>query len=133
MITRLITKTILIIVVCLMSSGGTLLDSFDSMDIITLRVLIRIISVPLLNKIIVVVVCASTYRGISVTPGRSIITHDFLPTEATKAIIRYGFENINLHKVQICTKSINKPSKRVIEKCGFTYEGTARKGHLSEI
>lgn len=47
-------------------------------------------------------------------------------TEATKAIIRYGFEKINLHKIQICTKTINKPSKRVIEKCGFTYEGTLR-------
>ena len=47
-------------------------------------------------------------------------------TEATKAIIKYGFENMNLHKVQICTKTINEPSKRVIEKCGFTYEGTLR-------
>ncbi len=47
-------------------------------------------------------------------------------TEATKAVIRYGFENINLHKVQICTKTINKPSQRVIEKCGFVYEGTLR-------
>lgn len=47
-------------------------------------------------------------------------------TEATKAVISYGFEKINLHKVQICTKTINKPSKRVIEKCGFTYEGTLR-------
>ena len=32
----------------------------------------------------------------------------------------------NLHKIQICTKTINAPSKRVIEKCGFTYEGTLR-------
>lgn len=47
-------------------------------------------------------------------------------TEATKAVIQYGFNKINLHKVQICTKTINKPSKRVIEKCGFTYEGTLR-------
>ena len=47
-------------------------------------------------------------------------------TEATKAVIKYGFNKINLHKEQICTKTINKPSKRVIEKCGFTYEGTLR-------
>ena len=47
-------------------------------------------------------------------------------TEATKAVINYGFEKINLHKVQICTKTTNLPSKRVIEKCGFTYEGTLR-------
>ncbi|MEE1218385.1 MAG: GNAT family protein [Ruminococcus sp.] len=47
-------------------------------------------------------------------------------TEATKAVIKFGFEQMNLHKVQICTKTINIPSKRVIEKCGFTYEGTLR-------
>ncbi len=47
-------------------------------------------------------------------------------TEATRALIAYGFEKMNLHKVQICTKTINVPSKRVIEKCGFTYEGTLR-------
>ena len=47
-------------------------------------------------------------------------------TEATKAVIEYGFNKINLHKIQICTKTINIPSKRVIEKCGFTYEGTLR-------
>lgn len=49
-----------------------------------------------------------------------------LATEATKAVIACGFEKMNLHKVQICTKTINAPSKRVIEKCGFTYEGTLR-------
>ena len=47
-------------------------------------------------------------------------------TEATKVVIAFGFDRINLHKVQICTKTINKPSRRVIEKCGFTYEGTLR-------
>ena len=47
-------------------------------------------------------------------------------TEATKAVINFGFDKIGLHKVQICTKTINKASKRVIEKCGFTYEGTLR-------
>ncbi len=47
-------------------------------------------------------------------------------TEAAKAVIAYGFNKINLNKVQICTKTINAPSKRVIEKCGLTYEGTLR-------
>ncbi len=47
-------------------------------------------------------------------------------TEATLAVIRYGFEAINLHKVQICHKASNVPSKKVIEKCGLTYEGTLR-------
>ena len=47
-------------------------------------------------------------------------------TEATKAVIRYGFEEINFNKVQICVRPSNTPSKKVIEKCGFTYEGTLR-------
>ncbi|MGN0498313.1 MAG: GNAT family N-acetyltransferase [Acutalibacteraceae bacterium] len=47
-------------------------------------------------------------------------------TEAARAIIRFGFEKIGLNKIQISTKSINAPSRRVIEKCGFTYEGTLR-------
>ncbi|MGN1182308.1 MAG: GNAT family N-acetyltransferase [Faecalibacillus sp.] len=47
-------------------------------------------------------------------------------TEATKAVIHYGFQMIRLHKVQICTKTINIASQRVIEKCGFIYEGTLR-------
>ena len=47
-------------------------------------------------------------------------------TEAAKAVIAYGFDRIGLHKVQICTKEINPKSKRVIEKCGLTYEGMLR-------
>lgn len=47
-------------------------------------------------------------------------------TEAAKAVIHYGFEQIRLHKVQICVRPNNTPSKQVIEKCGFTYEGTLR-------
>ncbi len=49
-----------------------------------------------------------------------------LMTEAVKALIGFGFEIIGLHKIQISTKEINAPSKRVIEKSGFTYEGTLR-------
>lgn len=47
-------------------------------------------------------------------------------TEAVKAVLKYGFKTLGLHRIQISTKSINAPSQRVIEKCGFTYEGTLR-------
>lgn len=47
-------------------------------------------------------------------------------TEGTKAVIGFGFKNINFHKVQICHKDKNEKSKRVIEKCGLKYEGTLR-------
>lgn len=47
-------------------------------------------------------------------------------TEATRAVTAYGFREMGLHKVQICHNARNPRSKRVIEKCGFTYEGTLR-------
>lgn len=49
-----------------------------------------------------------------------------LATEAIKAVIQFGFENINFHKIQVCHKDGNIASKKVIEKCGFRYEGTLR-------
>ena len=47
-------------------------------------------------------------------------------TEACKAVIGYGFKKIGFHKVQICCRTSNTPSNKVIDKCGFTYEGTLR-------
>ncbi|MCQ2505537.1 MAG: GNAT family N-acetyltransferase, partial [Saccharofermentans sp.] len=47
-------------------------------------------------------------------------------TEAAKAVIAYGFEHINLHRVQICCRDVNEASRNVILKCGLTYEGTER-------
>ncbi len=47
-------------------------------------------------------------------------------SEATRAVIDYGFDKIGFHKVQICVRPSNIPSRRVIEKCGFIYEGTLR-------
>lgn len=47
-------------------------------------------------------------------------------TEAVKAVISFGFERLNLHKIQVSHKAGNIGSKRVIEKCGFVYEGTLR-------
>jgi ribosomal-protein-alanine N-acetyltransferase len=47
-------------------------------------------------------------------------------TEAIKSIIKFGFENINFHKIQVCHKENNIPSNGVIQKCGFVYEGTLR-------
>ena len=48
-------------------------------------------------------------------------------TEAAKAIMKYGFEELGLEIIGICTGEINKRSQRVIEKCGFQYEGKIRK------
>jgi len=52
-----------------------------------------------------------------------------LMTEAAKAAIRYGFEELELDMVSIYRNPQNIRSGRVIEKCGFVYEGTLRQAH----
>jgi ribosomal-protein-alanine N-acetyltransferase len=47
-------------------------------------------------------------------------------TEMTKAVIAFGFEKINLHRIEIDCRTENEASRRVIEKCGLTYEGVFR-------
>ena len=47
-------------------------------------------------------------------------------TEMTKAVISFGFEKINFHRIEIDCRTVNEASRRVIEKCGLTYEGTFR-------
>lgn len=48
-------------------------------------------------------------------------------TEAVKCLLKYAFTELDLLVVAVCHYSSNLKSKRVIEKCGFTYEGTLRK------
>lgn len=47
-------------------------------------------------------------------------------TEASLAALNYAFEELNLDIVGICTGPSNLRSQWVIEKLGFTYEGTHR-------
>lgn len=50
-------------------------------------------------------------------------------TEAAKAVIDYAFEDLDLVVLAICTGPDNRRSQRVIEKCGFKFEGIQRKGY----
>ena len=52
-----------------------------------------------------------------------------LMTEAAKAVLGYGFEEMDLDMISIYRNPDNKRSGRVIDKCGFTYEGTLRRAH----
>ena len=47
-------------------------------------------------------------------------------TEAAKAVISFGFESLNVSLISVYHYPENVRSKRVIEKCGFKYEGTLR-------
>ena len=50
-----------------------------------------------------------------------------LMTEAAKRVIQHGFSELGLDQIGICTSPLNIRSQRIIEKCGFTYEGTLRR------
>jgi ribosomal-protein-alanine N-acetyltransferase len=48
-------------------------------------------------------------------------------TEAAKAVIRFGFEQLQLHRIEAGVATENKASIRVLEKLGMTREGMRRK------
>jgi ribosomal-protein-alanine N-acetyltransferase len=48
-------------------------------------------------------------------------------TEACKAVINFTFEKLNADKINVCTRSSNIGSQRVIAKCGFTHISTDEK------
>ena len=52
--------------------------------------------------------------------------HKGIMTEAAAAVIEYGFESMKLDLIAITAHPDNKRSLRVIEKCGFIYEGRIR-------
>lgn len=49
-----------------------------------------------------------------------------LMTEAAGAAIRYAFEELGVDILSVIHYTFNDRSRRVIEKCGFQYEGTIR-------
>lgn len=57
--------------------------------------------------------------------GKGIIT------EASRALLAYAFTDLNLKLVSVHHYAYNQKSRRVIEKCGFRYEGTLR--HCTKI
>ena len=68
----------------------------------------------------------SNSREIGYSLARNQWKHGYM-TEAAKAVIRFAFDELGLDQIGICTGEINKRSQRVIEKCGFKYEGTIRR------
>lgn len=48
-------------------------------------------------------------------------------TEATKSILAFGFDELNLHRIEAGVATENAASIRVLEKIGMTREGIGRK------
>jgi len=51
-----------------------------------------------------------------------------LGTAATRAIVRHGFRDLNLHRIYALILQTNLSSIRTCEKAGFRHEGTVREG-----
>ena len=47
-------------------------------------------------------------------------------TAAVRAVVRYAFEDLELHRVEAACQPDNIASRRVLEKAGFEHEGMAR-------
>ncbi len=47
-------------------------------------------------------------------------------SEAIKAVVAYSFSKINLSRIEASTLPENVPSRGLLEKSGFKYEGVAQ-------
>jgi ribosomal-protein-alanine N-acetyltransferase len=53
-------------------------------------------------------------------------------TEALKAVIEFGFQELGLNRIQACHFGDNPASGRVMQKAGMTYEG-CRRQHVKRL
>ena len=53
-----------------------------------------------------------------------------LMTEALSRLIRFGFEELSLHRIEASFMPENGASRRVMEKCGMAFEGVRRGARL---
>lgn len=51
-------------------------------------------------------------------------------TEAARRVVRYAFEQCQTELLSVYCYSFNRRSQRVIEKCGFDYEGCLRRASV---
>ncbi|RAR75346.1 GNAT family N-acetyltransferase [Flavobacterium aciduliphilum] len=55
-----------------------------------------------------------------------------LMREALKEVLAYGFTELNLHRVQALIAAENQPSLKLLQRYGFSFEGTMREDYLVE-
>jgi len=51
-------------------------------------------------------------------------------TEALEAVLKYGFTELNLHRIEALIDALNEPSLRLLLRYGFTKEGTVREDYV---
>jgi ribosomal-protein-alanine N-acetyltransferase len=53
-------------------------------------------------------------------------------TEAIKPVLKYGFETLNLHRIEAKVADWNIPSIKLLLRSGFTKEGTLTQDYFHE-
>lgn len=53
-----------------------------------------------------------------------------LMSEALKVVLDYGFQSLNLHRIEALVYEFNTPSVKLLLKNGFTKEGTMREDYV---
>ncbi len=53
-------------------------------------------------------------------------------SDAARALIRYAFEMLNLHRITLFVHATNERAIRSYEKCGFRQEGVLREAHYMD-
>ncbi len=53
-------------------------------------------------------------------------------SDATRVMVRYGFMELNLHRIYLIVFDYNKRAIRAYEKVGFQHEGTKREAHFRD-
>jgi len=85
------------------------------------------------NKMIGTVELRSYYPNHKAELGYTISPYYWgqgFATEASKAVIKWGFEDLNLKRIECLSFVDNYQSLRVCEKLGFKFECIRRKGYL---
>lgn len=54
------------------------------------------------------------------------VNHGYM-TEATNRVVRFGFDELGLHRIEANIMPRNKPSRAVVKKCHFVEEGISKK------
>ena len=51
-------------------------------------------------------------------------------TEAVEQVIKYGFENMQLHRIEALVADYNIASLNLLKRQGFVFEGTMRQDYV---
>ena len=85
------------------------------------------------DKMIGTIELHSYVKGFKAELGYTINPHYWgngYAYEASREVVRYGFDDLNLKRIECCSFVTNVQSKRVCEKLGLTYEGIRKKGYV---